>query len=527
MEDKIISSEKMRSIIQKIGLLAAMLQTVITASAYDFEVDGLNYFICSYNDRTVAVSHFNKVNGDLVIPQRIIYSGETYSVISISQYAFYNCTGLTSVEIPSSVKTIGDSSFESCINLIDINVNDENASFCSINGILYSKDASLLIQCGGGKNGDISLPNSVTTIGEYAFSGCSRLTSVAISNSVTTIGEYAFSSCNSLTSVTIPSSVTTIGKGAFSGCSSLTSVEIPNSVTTIKYKTFSGCNSLTTVEIPNSVREIESYAFLESGLTSVTIGNSVSSINSSFDGCSNLTEINVSKENNYFCSIDGILYSKDASVLKRCGEGKKGEIMIPNSVTKIWSSAFYNCSGLTTVTIPDQVDNSFFDIGSYAFWYCSGLTSVTLPSSYVTIGDRALFGCTSLAEIYCKPETPPMVAFAEIYGSFSYQTFMNAKLYVPVGCKSEYEKVVPWRDFRNIEEMDFTSSIGEVVAGGDVEVSVSDGVITLSGNDEGATVEIFDMQGRKVFGGVGNVSASLPAGVYIVCTAGKTLKARI
>lgn len=104
---------------------------------------------------------------------------------------------------------------------------------------------------------------------------------------------------------------------------------------------------------------------------------------------------------------------------------------------------------------------------------------------------------------------------------------MNAKLYVPVGCKGAYEKVDPWRNFWNIEEMDFTSSIGEVVAGGDVEVCVSDGVITLSGNEEGATVEIFDMQGRKVFGGVGNVSASLPAGVYIVRTAGKTLKARI
>lgn len=412
----------MKPIIQKIGLLAAMLLTVLSASAYHFVVNGLCYNILSKEDRTVEVTYYTNsdnssyVSGDLVIPQRILYSGKTYKVTAIGAGAFHNCSGLTSVEIPNSVTEIGMDAFGSCSNLTDINVSEENTSYRSIDGVLYTKDASLLIECGEGKKGTVTIPNSVTQIGSSAFWYCSGLTSVTIPNSITEIGKIAFEHCSSLTSVEIPNSVTKIGDGAFYCCSGLISVEIPNSVTEIGHGAFKSCSCLTSVEIPNSV-------------------------------------------------------------------------------TKIGSTAFYNCSGLTSVEIPKSVT----EIGYNAFDSCP------------------------LSEIYCRPETPPSTGV----NVFTDQVLMNAKLYVPVGCKGAYEKVDPWRNFWNIEEMDFTSSIGEVVAGGDVEVSVSEGVITLSGNDEGATVEIFDIQGRKVFGGVGNVSASLPAGVYIVRTAGKTLKARI
>ena len=204
----------------------------------------------------------------------------------------------------------------------------------------------------------VIIGDSVTTIGEYAFSGCSFLISVTIPNSVTTIGEYAFSGCTSLTSVTIPNSVTTIGDNAFNGCSSLTSVNIPNSVTTIGGWAFRGCSSLTSVTIPNSVTTIREYTFY---------------------GCSSLTSVT-----------------------------------IPNSVTTIGEYAFGFCSSLTSVTIP----NSVTKIGEYAFGFCSSLTSVTIPNSVTKIGGGA-FTDDNLTKIIWLTNTPPD-GYSNVQGSIHY-----------------------------------------------------------------------------------------------------------
>ena len=198
---------------------------------------------------------------------------------------------------------------------------------------------------------------------DFAFHGCTSLTSVSIPNSVTSIGNSAFYRCSGLTSVTIPNSVTSIGQNVFSGCSGLTSVFIPNSVTSIGNSAFYDCSGLTSVTIPNSVTSIGQNVFSGcSGLTSVFIPNSVTSIgNSAFYDCSGLTSVT-----------------------------------IPNSVTSIGQNVFSGCSGLTSVTIP----NSVTSIGKRAFDGCSGLTSVTIPNSVTSIGKRAFDGCSSLAAIY-------------------------------------------------------------------------------------------------------------------------------
>ena len=201
----------------------------------------------------------------------------------------------------------------------------------------------------------------VTTIGMFAFCGCSKLTSVTIPSSITTIGASAFSSCRVLTSVTIPNSVTTIGDYAFQVCDSLVSVAIGDSVTTIGLGAFKDCRKLSSIEIPNSVTTIGSYAFQNcSGLLFVKLSNSIKTIESSvFEGTS-LTSIE-----------------------------------IPNSVTTIGSSAFYKCSGLTSITIP----NSVTTIGDYAFAYCSSLNSITIPNSVTTIGNYTFYGCKVLISV--------------------------------------------------------------------------------------------------------------------------------
>ena len=219
-----------------------MLIGWLPSLAHDFEVEGVFYKKTS--DNAVAVtykgysydSYSNEYTGDVVIPSSVDYNGATYSVTSIGYEAFYNCSSLTSIEIPNSVTSIGDDAFYGCSSLTSIEI-----------------------------------PNSVTSIGGWAFYHCTSLTSIEIPNSVTSIGNYAFCGCSSLTSIQIPNSITRIGDGAFNNCSSLTSIEIPNSVTSIGACAFYGCSGLTSIEIPNSVTSIGNDAFYYcSNLTKIT-----------------------------------------------------------------------------------------------------------------------------------------------------------------------------------------------------------------------------------------------------------------
>ena len=196
------------------------------------------------------------------------------SVTSIGDAAFYYCSSLTSVTIPNSVTSIGERAFASCSSMISIDIADSNPNYCSVEGVIFNKEKSTLIQYPGGKQGDYIIPTSVTSIENSAFRDCSGLTSVTIPNSVIGIGSYAFSGCSGLTSVSLPNSVTSIGSRAFEGCSSLTSVSIGNSVTSIGSSAFFECISLTSVTIPISVTSIGDYAFEQcSSLTNIYLNS--------------------------------------------------------------------------------------------------------------------------------------------------------------------------------------------------------------------------------------------------------------
>ena len=234
-------------------------------------------------------------------------------------------------------------------------------------------------------NPHIEIPNSVKHIGNFAFSGCVRLTHIEIPNSVKTIGEGAFQKCTGLTHIVIPNSVKQIRQSAFYGCTSLTSIEIPNSVKKIGKSAFFDCTSLTHIVIPNSVTEIGAYAFYRcTSLTHVEISNSVKTIGwATFSHCTSLTNIVIP---NSVTNIRPNAFSCCTSLT---------HVVIPNSVEMIGPCAFWYCISLTVIEIP----NSVTEIGREAFFDCTSLTDIVIPNSVKTIGDSAFKGCTRLTHI--------------------------------------------------------------------------------------------------------------------------------
>ena len=350
------------------------------------------------------------------------------SVTSIGNYAFSGCSDLTSVTIPNSVTSIGDYAFSECSGLTSVTIPVLNfEEFCNNKIVALVHNATrkpiTLVNNDGEEIIEFTIPNSVTSIGNYAFNGCSGLTSIEIPNSVTSIGDYAFYGCSNLTSVTIPNSVTSIGISSFNGCSGLTSIAISNSVTSIGSNAFSGCSGLTSIVIPNSVTSIGQRAFRGcSGLTSIAIPNNVTNIGgNAFEDCTGLKKVIVSDiaawcrisfSNNtanplYYAHhlysdenteiTDLVIPDGETIIGNSSFSGCSGltSVTIPNSVTSIGGSAFRGCKGLTSITIP----NSVTSIGGSAFYGCSGLTSVTIPNSVTSIGEYAFGGCSELTTV--------------------------------------------------------------------------------------------------------------------------------
>ena len=456
-----------------------------------FWVGNLQYEVTSTNPAEVMVYDANYSITTANIPATVSYSGITYSVTSIGDYAFYNCSSLTSVTIPNSVTSIGDDAFYYCSSLTSVTIPNSvtsigNGASCACsaltsvtipNSVTSIKD-NVFYDCSSLTS--ITIPNSVTSIGESAFNYCSSLTSVSIPNSVTEIGDWAFCACSSLTSVTIPNSVTSIGDDAFYNCSSLTSIDIPNSVTSIGNSAFKNCSSLTSVTIGNSVTSIGDDAFYYcSSLTSVSIGNSVTSIgNYAFCACSSLTSItipnsvtsiedyafrscsaltsvtlpnNATISNNAFegiiITIDSISYAgRDTLVIGNYTLTNIGFITFYlndtayNSIDLIGEVVVYACdeSKSGDLIIPSTINingNNFnvISIDELAFWGCSNLTSITIPNSVTSIGAYAFYDCSSLSSFTCLAVNPPTLDYDVFYN-----TPNEKSLIVPCGALDNY-----------------------------------------------------------------------------------------
>ena len=273
------------------------------------------------------------------------------SVTTIDTEAFDYCNALSSVAIPASVSELGVRVFSRCDSLTNIFVAEDNPSYASVDGVLFTKDCKKLIQYPCGRSGAYVIPNSVSLVGIDSFAGCAGLTDI-----------------------TIPGGVETVDDDAFAGCTGLLHVTYMEGVTSIRGMTFAYCTSLESVTIPASVTTI---------------------LSDSFTGCENLRNIDVDEDNPAYTSIGCALFSKDQTKLIFASAAISGNYVVPSSVKTISDYAFWHCSNLTGITLPEGLRTIY----SYAFSDCTGLTSVNIPDSVTKIGSGAFADCENLEEI--------------------------------------------------------------------------------------------------------------------------------
>lgn len=395
------------------------------------------------------------------------------SLQSIAQYTFYGCENLTTVEIKDNVTKIEDGAFKDCTKLQSITLPEGLTSL----GTSCFENTGLT---------SIAIPNSVTTIAGYVFQNCTSLQSVTLPENLTAIEGYTFKGCSSLTAIVLPNTLQKIAYEAFRGCEALTQIDIPGSITSIESNAFYDCKGLQTVTFQNSLNNcgIDTYAFANSGLVSITITDNVKSINQyCFHNCTSLTSV----------TLPNTLTQLSNRIFEGCTSLES--IVIPDNVVTIGAGCFYGCSKLSNVTLPAMLEiihssafsgctalkeidltntNRLKEINSYAFNGC-GLVNVSLPEGLETIATYAFQNCTNLESI----SVPVSVTSAQ--SSFLENTprltsvFWNATVSIPYSYNSNPYCLY----YLSHENVETDGSITNIIANG-----ISEN-ITLSNSSTG------------------------------------------
>ena len=507
-------------------LVVMLIMTASSAMAQEarFEViDGFRYLIDA-GAKTAALmpKTDGKYSGDIVVSEKVKSSdGVEYSVTSLGGSCFYDCSGLTSITLPSSVTSLGDKCFSGCIGLTSIAL---PSSVTSLGDECFSHCSGLT---------SITLPSSVTSLGEYCFYCCRGLTSITIPSSVTSLGDKCFCYCIGLTSITLPSSVTSLGQYCFSACIGLTSITLPSSVTSLGDACFSGCIGLTSITIPSSVTSLGGSCFSDCrGLTSITIPSSVTSLGKfCFENCSGLTSIT--------------LPSSVTSLDKFCFENCSGltSITLPSSVTSLGENCFSGCSGLETVyfkgkvpyisgskiptttiiKVPTEYLQDYKDVlgSSYKYIYAwnpdgSGddtktVTQCATPSVSYESGELKFASETAGAEYHYTITDADMASDAySKEGKVTLSAAYNISVYATADGYTASDKAEATLYWINAN-LDNGTNINLAKTRG-IVASAHDGIVSISGLDNGEVVKFFAADGKYL----GSTVAANGAASYAV-----------
>lgn len=383
------------------------------------------------------------------------------AVTDIDVYSFGNCDALTTLNIPASATNVKPLAFGDSNNLSDIFVDDNNETYCDIDGVLYTKDEATILYCPAAKT-SVTLSSKVNNIDEKAFFHAFSLENImvdAANPNYTSIDGILYSKSGT-DLLTCPSgrvnfgfaeSAVRIGPYAFECCANLEEITIPDQIKLIDICAFNDCYNLKTVVIGDGVTTIADNAFdFCEALSSLTIGQSVKTIG---------------------------------------------------------NSAFSFCQSLTTLIIPDNVTT----LGNFAFLECAKLSSIRFGKSLNLLNNNCFANCEEIATIYSDKNVPPIAA----YGVFTETVLNNATLYIPKGAKAQYASMEPWNKFKNVQEIDF-SGVEGVESDANFDVVVKGGKIEVSGADYNAVVEVYNIDGRLVAkGNAEQVSIDVP-GAYII-----------
>ena len=370
------------------------------------------------------------------------------TVTKIGNYAFSGCTNLSNVSLSKNLQSLGSGVFENCKSLIEIEIPKslEEAGVWGFSGsgltsVTFEAGTDKVVSClfhGAEKLENVTLLDTMTAIGDRAFEKCTSLKEIRLPNKLTAIGYQAFENCAALESITIPDTVTKIGWNAFDGCTSLASVKLSEKLKTIPSNAFQGCSSLASIKLPQNLNDICTDAFSGSGLESVTIPASCTTIdNYAFAKCKNLATVTFEqgvKKIGSYCfkgctaleniTIPDTVESIGSYAFYDCDTLRK--VVIPNSVTNMGSYIFANCEKLSDV----KLGTGLTAIPQYAFYECPALKSISIPYRITTIGTKAFANCTGLAEI-----TIPQSVTSISSDAFSYPK--NMTIYGVSGSKAE------------------------------------------------------------------------------------------